>query len=158
MRSLPSTETRFEGSKVASELGLRWLPPGADGKKSCARWSGGKNQSAAEQKTRVLREGGSGPPGATPLLSDCGNDFIRAHHFIVLVFEDVAVPHIASGETLEGHNNPRDHSRMSLYGIFPASLIRTRRFQRSQKVQLTLGLEQPRLVGLAVEDLEADQV
>ena len=70
----------------------------------------------------------------------------------------MAVPHIASGKAIEGHNNPRHHSRMGLYRVFPAGLARIGRFRRSHKVQLTLGLEQPRLVGLTVEDLEADQV
>ena len=37
---------------------------------------------------------------------------MRAHHFIVFVFQYVAMPHIASGIALEVHDDARHHARI----------------------------------------------
>ena len=68
------------------------------------------------------------------------------------------MPDVAAGEAGEGHDDSRDHAGVGSDGILPAGLIRVGRLWRAQEVQLTLGLIEPGLVGLAVEDLEAHQV
>src|SRR5579862_3159346 len=45
----------------------------------------------------------AGAAGCEHPLRSLGRDyFIRTHHFVVLVFEDVAVPHVASGKPSKG--------------------------------------------------------
>src|SRR5580704_12416520 len=131
MRSVRLCETRFQAPKVASKPIVKMAAVRKRTGRTSARAADAGKMNALRNKNTSAAWGGSGP-SASPSLSDCGNHFIRAHHFIVLVFEDVAVPHIASGETIKGHNDPRDHSGMGLYGIFPAGLIRAGRFRRSQ--------------------------
>lgn len=38
------------------------------------------------------------------------NNLVGAHHLIVFVLENVAMPHVSPSKTLEGDNNSRDHS------------------------------------------------
>src|SRR5579862_8659368 len=37
------------------------------------------------------------------------NNFVRPHHLVVLMFQDVAVPYVASGMAVEGDDDARDH-------------------------------------------------
>jgi hypothetical protein len=43
----------------------------------------------------------------TPEITSLG-----AHHFIVLVFEDVAMPNVAPGKAVKGNDNPSDSLRI----------------------------------------------
>src|SRR5277367_6702754 len=42
------------------------------------------------------------------------------HHFVVLVLEDVTVPHIAAGESFEADDDARDHAGIGADRILPA--------------------------------------
>src|SRR5215471_6095290 len=57
------------------------------------------------------------------LWASSRNDLIRPHHFVVLMFEKVAVPDIAARIAFELGDNASDHSRMGLDCIFPSRLV-----------------------------------
>jgi hypothetical protein len=39
------------------------------------------------------------------------DDFVRAHHFVVFIFQNVTVPDVAARVALEPYDDPRDHAR-----------------------------------------------
>ncbi len=45
-------------------------------------------------------------------------------NLIVLVFEDVAVPDVAAGLSLEWNDDARDHGGIGADGVFPSHLFR----------------------------------
>ena len=51
-----------------------------------------------------------------------GEDFIGAHHFVVFVFEDVAVPDVAAGVALELDDDAGGGPGGSPYRVFPAAV------------------------------------
>ena len=51
-----------------------------------------------------------------------GDNFVGPHHFVVFVLQDVAMPHVAPGESFEGNDDARNHSRIGAYRVFPAAL------------------------------------
>src|ERR1700678_2812898 len=61
------------------------------------------------------------------------------HHFIVLMLQQVAMPHVPSFEALEPCNDPRYHSRRRSYRVFPSHLARLRRRNWRQISNLGLG-------------------
>ena len=56
-----------------------------------------------------------------------GENIVRPHHLIGLVFEDVAVPKVAAWIALERDHDARDRSRRTLHHVFPAQFMRIRR-------------------------------
>ena len=50
-------------------------------------------------------------------------EIVRSHHLIVLVLEQMAVPHIAARITFEAHDDARHHARIGAHRIFPAHLL-----------------------------------
>jgi hypothetical protein len=57
---------------------------------------------------------------ATEHRSLCRHHFIGPHHLVVFVLEDVAMPDVAAGKALEGHQNARDHAGIGADRVFPA--------------------------------------
>ena len=60
-----------------------------------------------------------------------GDYVVGAHHLVVLVFEDVAMPYVTSCEACEGDDNPRDHAGIGSYRVLPARFIWGRRLRRA---------------------------
>ena len=73
------------------------------------------------------------------------------------MFEDVAVPYVAAGAACEGHDNPRDHTRIGANSVLPAGFIWFGTVP-GPEVQLALGLVTTRARSFAGLDLEAHQV
>jgi hypothetical protein len=48
----------------------------------------------------------------------------RPHHLVVFVFEDVAVPDVAAGLSVEGNSDAGDHGGVGADGVFPSHLFR----------------------------------
>jgi hypothetical protein len=44
----------------------------------------------------------------------------RPHHLVIFMLQDVAMPNVASRETLEANNDARHHSRIGGHSVFPA--------------------------------------
>ena len=83
---------------------------------------------------------------------------VGAHHFVVFVFEDVAVPDIAAGESLKPHDDARHHSRIGAHGVFPSGFARLRRHCGADVAHLALRRINLRFEGPAVEYLESNQM
>src|ERR1700677_4708209 len=87
-----------------------------------------------------------------------GYYLVGAHHFVVLVLQDVAVPDVAAGEAFEGDDDARDHAGVGAHSVLPAALrggggnCGPGETYRSLVLELE-GVERP-----AVEYLKADQV
>lgn len=54
----------------------------------------------------------------------CGQHLERAHHFVVFVFENVAVPEVAAGVWGEGDDDAGRGSGVGADGVFPAEAAR----------------------------------
>src|SRR5437660_505033 len=52
------------------------------------------------------------------------NDVVWAHHVVVFVFQNVAVPNVAADVSLESDDNPSHHAGICPRGIFPPGLTR----------------------------------
>ena len=61
-------------------------------------------------------------PSRSEQLSTCRN-LVGAHHLVVFMLQDVAMPHILARIAFEARNNSRHHSRMGLHRIFPSRFI-----------------------------------
>src|SRR5580692_2179494 len=64
-----------------------------------------------------------------------GDDVVGAHHFIVLVLEDVAMPDVTPGKTFEANDDSRDHPRIRSHRVFPSSFVRIGRYRRPRVLQ-----------------------
>ena len=85
----------------------------------------------------------------------CGYYLIRLHHFVVLVFEDVAVPDVTSNKAFEANYDSRDHPRVGAHRIFPPSFARFGRSGRSPVSEDALVLIGKGVKTTPVQDLEA---
>src|SRR5271155_172055 len=80
------------------------------------------------------------------------------HHFIVLMFEYVAVPDIAPGVAFERNDDAGDHRGVGADGVLPAHLVCVGRLDGAGVAQRALCLELKGVEASAIEDLEADQM
>ena len=92
------------------------------------------------------------------LLLSGGKHLNRSHHFVVFVFEDMAVPDVAAGVSVEGDDDACDHGGVGAYRIFPSHFFGRGGLGGSEEVQRALGLIFKGVERAAVEDLEADQM
>ena len=102
------------------------------------------------------RERGRGFVGGA--RSGPGHDFKGTHHLVGGMFEQMAVPDVSAGITLETDDDPSDGFGIGLHCVFPSALAGRGQGWRSAIVELAgqqvfIGIE-----ALAVEDLEADQM
>jgi hypothetical protein len=84
--------------------------------------------------------------------------FVGPHHFVVLMFQDVAVPDVAAGEALKGDKNACNHARVGADGVFPPALEGLGRLPGPGEAQRSLGLEVDAIEAAAIENLKADEV
>jgi len=61
------------------------------------------------------------------------------------MLEYVAMPDVTPYETLEANNDPRHHSRIGAYCVFPSCLVRIGRYRLTSILQDTLGFIDERL-------------
>lgn len=54
-----------------------------------------------------------------PADSSCSDDIERAHHFVILMREDVTVPHVSAGKVAELHDDARNFPRRTPHHILP---------------------------------------
>src|ERR1700733_5702065 len=86
------------------------------------------------------------------------DNFVGPHHLVVLVFENMAVPDVAAGESLERNNDPRDHAWVGADRVFPAGLRRSRRNSRAGEADRPFVLKFESVERPAVEYLKPHQV
>src|ERR1700735_1689980 len=60
------------------------------------------------------------------------NDLVWPHHLVVLMLQQMTVPDVASGISLEWNNDPRDRARRSAYCVLHSGFIRIRRKSRAR--------------------------
>jgi hypothetical protein len=83
---------------------------------------------------------------------------VGPHHFIVFMFQNVAVPNVPASVALEPRNDPRHHTRMRLHGVFPTGFVQRWRHSCAHVLDSASLVVVLRLKGPAVEDLKSDQV
>jgi hypothetical protein len=87
-----------------------------------------------------------------------GDHVVGAHHFIVLMLEDVAMPDVASDKTFEANDDSRDHSWIRSNRVFPSSFVRIGRYRRPRVLQDALVFIEEGFEAAPVEDLESNQM
>src|SRR5271155_4083180 len=87
-----------------------------------------------------------------------GDHVVGAHHFIVLVLEDVAMPDVTPNKTFEANNDSRDHSWIRSHRVLPSSFVRIGRYHRPRVLQDALILIEEGFEAAPVEDLESNQM
>ena len=102
------------------------------------RWGAGEEARRKEIREKGLS--GSQRRSARSGLRTFRQYLVGAHHFVVFVFEDVAVPDVAAGVSVEGDDNAGDHGGVGADGVFPSHLFRRGRLGGSEEVQRALGL------------------
>src|SRR5580704_6986797 len=76
------------------------------------------------------RHGSASRMKKSPLLRGCclrlrmRENLIRPHHFVVFMFQDVAMPHIPPRVALESHDDPRHCAGVGAHGVFPSRFRR----------------------------------
>jgi len=98
--------------------------------------------------------------GPSSALSRHGgrNHIKRSHHLVIFMLEDVAVPHIAAGETFKSNDDSRHHSWIGPDRIFPARLARLRSNRRPRVFNFPICPIRRSLEAPAVENLKPDQM
>src|SRR5271166_5103146 len=82
----------------------------------------------------------------------------RSHHLVILVLEDVAMPHIPSCVSIKANDDARDHARLSANCIFPSHFIRIRRDGRSSELEFAPAQVVHDIEIAPVENLETHQM
>src|SRR5579862_1062723 len=88
--------------------------------------------------------------GATTLR--WSNHFERPHHFIVLMFNNVTVPDVSAGVSLESNDDARDHRWLRADRIFPSRLARIGRHGQAQAGKLFRPHISRRVESLSIEN------
>src|SRR5271156_3893528 len=86
------------------------------------------------------------------------DDFVRAHHLVVLVLEQMAMPDVTVGEALEARDDPCDHSGIGADGVLPAGFVRIGRRGGSEIADRSMLLIVEHVERAAVENLKANQM
>ena len=88
----------------------------------------------------------------------CRNNFIRPHHFIVLVFEDVTMIHVLSGIAFKAHDETREHHGVHPHSVLPSGFVRLGRLGWADKPHPAGGLVRGFIEGPPIQNLEPHQM
>src|SRR5580658_2150332 len=105
---------------------------------------------------RVVRECRNGRKLLIKLTG--GDHFIGTHHLIVFVFQNVAVPDVASGVSFERSDDARNHSRIGAHRILPSRFASLGGRDAAGISKHVLVLISEGVKTAAVQDLETHQV
>ena len=86
------------------------------------------------------------------------DDVVWPHHLVVLVFEQVAVPYVATRVAFKLCYDARNHPRMRLNCIFPSRLVSRTRHRRANVSDRSIFVVILWLKGATVQNLEPDRV
>ena len=102
--------------------------------------------------------GGIGGSSVDDGFGGGGDNFVRAHHLAVLVFEIVTVPYVTALVAFEMNDDTRDGFRFGAYGIFPSHFVGVGWREGAEVVKFAAACICESLEGAAIEDLEADEM
>src|SRR5580700_11688022 len=83
---------------------------------------------------------------------------VGAHHFIVLVLEDVAMPDVTSDKTFKANDDSCDHPWISAHRVLPSGLVRVGRHRIPCVLQYASDFKREGFEAAPVEDLESNQM
>jgi hypothetical protein len=87
-----------------------------------------------------------------------GADLVRAHHFVVFMLEDVAMPDVAAGVAVETDDDAGDHAGFGAHCVLPPCFRRIGRDRVARELQLVFADVGEGLKTAAVEDLKFDEM
>src|SRR6187402_1996831 len=86
------------------------------------------------------------------------DQFVRAHHLVVFVFEVMAVPDVFAWLAVEARDDAGDHAGVAAHGVFPAGFVRGRWYRWAGELQFLAGVPREEVERTALQYLEAHKV
>src|SRR5581483_1391081 len=83
---------------------------------------------------------------------------VGTHHFVVAMFENVAMPHVAAGESFKAHDDARNHAGIGAHGILPTCLVRLGRNSGASESEDVLVLIGKSIEAPAIENLKSNEM